>query len=154
MAEMRAVVQRVSSASVTVDDEMVGKIGGGLLALVGVTHDDTVDDARAVAAKMAGLRVFADGAGKMNLSLAEVGGAALVVSQFTLYGDVRKGRRPSFVKAARPKPAAQLVDEVADGLRDKGIPVATGRFGATMEVSLRNDGPVTILIETRGGRVI
>ena len=151
---MRAVVQRVSSAQVRVDGETVGRIGAGLLALVGVTHDDTAADARAVAAKMAGLRVFADGAGKMNLSLADTGGAALVVSQFTLYGDIRKGRRPSFVRAARPEPARMLVDEVVAALEGRGIPVAAGRFGAMMEVSLTNDGPVTILIETEAGRVV
>lgn len=154
MSRMRAVVQRVSSAQVRVDGETVGRIAAGLVALVGVTIDDTAADARAVAAKMAGLRVFADGAGKMNLSLADTGGAALVVSQFTLYGDVRKGRRPSFVRAARPEPARMLVDEVVAGLRARQIPVSTGRFGAMMEVSLTNDGPVTILIETEAGRVI
>ncbi len=154
MAEMRAVVQRVSSARVVVDGETVGEISGGLLALVGATHDDTVEDARAVAGKIAGLRIFADSDQKMNLALADTGGAALVVSQFTLYGNVRKGRRPSFVHAARPEPAQLLVDEVAAELRGRGISVATGRFGAMMEVSLTNDGPVTILIETSGGRVI
>ena len=154
MAEMRAVVQRVSSARVVVDGETVGEIAGGLLALVGATHDDTVDDARALAQKIAGLRIFSDSDGKMNLSVGEIGGAALVVSQFTLYGDVRKGRRPSFVKAARPEPAQMLVDEVAAELRGRGVPVATGRFGAMMEVSLTNEGPVTILVETSGGRIV
>ena len=153
MAEMRAVVQRVSSARVVVDGETVGEIGGGLLALVGATHDDTVADARALARKIAGLRIFSDPDGKMNLSVADTGGAALVVSQFTLYGDVRKGRRPSFVKAARPEPAQRMVDEVVAELRGRGIAVATGRFGATMEVSLTNQGPVTILVETSGGRI-
>ena len=147
-------VQRVSSAQVTVDGESVGEITGGLLVLVGATHDDTVADARAVAAKIAGLRILADRAGKMNLSLLDTGGEALVVSQFTLYGDVRKGRRPSFVKAARPDPAQILVDEVVAELRRRGVPVATGRFGAMMEVSLTNDGPVTIVLETGGGRVV
>lgn len=153
MAEMRAVVQRVSSARVVVDGETVGEIAGGLLALVGATHGDTVDDARALARKIAALRIFSDCDGKMNLSVADIGGAALVVSQFTLYGDVRKGRRPSFVKAARPEPAQLLVDEVAAELRGRGVPVAMGRFGAMMEVTLTNDGPVTILVETSGGRV-
>ena len=154
MFEMRTVVQRVTSARVVVDGETLGEISHGLLALVGVTHEDTVEDARAVATKLAGLRIFADAAGKMNLALADTGGAVLVVSQFTLYGDVRKGRRPSFVKAARPEPAQRLVDEVAAELQGRGIGVSTGRFGAIMEVSLTNDGPVTILIETSGGRVI
>ena len=147
-------VQRVSSAQVTVDGESVGEIAGGLLVLVGATHDDTVADARALAAKTAGLRILADRAGKMNLSLLDAGGEALVVSQFTLYGDVRKGRRPSFVRAARPDPAQVLVDEVVTELRRRGVPVATGRFGAMMEVSLTNDGPVTIVLETSGGRVV
>lgn len=151
---MRAVVQRVSRARVTVDGRTVGEISGGLVALVGVTHDDTLADARAAAAKMAGLRIFADQAGKMNRSVLDAGGQVLVVSQFTLYGDARKGRRPSFVKAARPEPAQRLVDEVARELRNRGVGVATGEFGAMMEVSLVNDGPVTIILETRGGRVI
>ena len=154
MAQMRVVVQRVSGARVVVDGETVGEIAEGLVALVGITHDDTVADARAVASKMAGLRIFADSERKMNLSLADTGGAALVVSQFTLYGDVRKGRRPSFVAAARPEPAQRLVDEVVAELRGRGINVATGRFGAMMEVSLTNEGPVTILLETSGGRVV
>ena len=124
------------------------------MALVGVTHDDTAADARALAAKMAGLRIFSDAAAKMNLSVADIEGSALVVSQFTLYAEVRKGRRPSFVKAAKPQPAEGLVDEVVAELRRRGIPVATGRFGAMMEVSLINSGPVTILIETSDGRVI
>lgn len=147
-------MQRVSWARVSVDGETVGEIAHGLLAFVGAAHDDTVADAGALAAKIAVLRIFADQEGKMNLSLADTGGAALVVSQFTLYGGVRKGRRPSFVRAARPEPARKLVDEVAAALRGAGIPVATGRFGAMMEVSLTNDGPVTILIETEAGRVI
>ena len=151
---MRAVVQRVSRARVTVSGETVGEIGKGQLALVGVTHDDTVADARALAAKMAGLRIFADQAGRMNLSVGDVGGEVLVVSQFTLYGNVRKGRRPSFVGAARPEQAQLLVDEVVTELEGRGVPVATGKFGAMMEVSLLNQGPVTIIIETRDGRVV
>lgn len=147
-------VQRVSRARVTVDGQTVGEISDGLLALVGATHEDSVNDARAVAAKMAGLRIFPDRAGKMNLSLLDIGGEVLVVSQFTLYGDVRRGRRPSFVRAARPEPAERLVDEVVAALRDHDIEVATGRFGAMMEVSLVNHGPVTILVETGGGRII
>ncbi len=151
---MRAVVQRVSRARVTVSGETVGEIGKGQLALVGVTHDDTVADARALAAKMAGLRIFADQAGRMNLSVGDVGGEVLVVSQFTLYGNVRKGRRPSFVGAARPEQAQLLVDEVVTELEGRGVPVATGKFGAMMEVSLLNQGPVTVIIETRDGRVV
>lgn len=154
MAEMRAVVQRVSSARVVVDGETVGEIDSGLLVLVGATHEDTSEDARALGQKIAGLRIFSDADGKMNLSVADTGGAALVVSQFTLYGDVRKGRRPSFVGAARPEPARRLVDEVAAELRGRGVRVATGRFGAMMEVSLTNDGPVTILVETSEGRIV
>ncbi len=153
-AQMRVVLQRVSQARVRVDGQTVGEICDGLLALVGVTHRDSVKDARAVAAKMAGLRVFRDQEGKMNLSLLETGGKVLVVSQFTLYGEVRKGRRPSFVKAARPEPAERLVDEVVTALESEGIEVSTGRFGAMMEVSLVNDGPVTILVETDGGRMV
>ena len=151
---MRVVVQRVSQARVTVDGQTVGEISDGLLALVGATHEDSVNDARAVAVKMAGLRIFADRAKKMNLSLLDTGGEVLVVSQFTLYGDVRRGRRPSFVKAARPEPAQRLVDEVVAALRGQGIEVATGRFGAMMEVFLVNDGPVTIILETRRGRIL
>ena len=147
-------MQRVSQARVTVDGQTVGEISDGLLALVGATHEDSVNDARAVAAKLAGLRIFADRAGKMNLSLLDTGGEVLVVSQFTLYGDVRRGRRPSFVKAAGPEPAERLVDEVVAALRRQGIEVATGRFGAMMEVSLVNEGPVTILVETSGGRIV
>ncbi len=147
-------VQRVSSARVVVDGETVGEIDSGLLVLVGATHEDTSEDARALGQKIAGLRIFSDSDGKMNLSVADTGGAALVVSQFTLYGDVRKGRRPSFVGAARPEPARRLVDEVAAELRGRGVRVATGRFGAMMEVSLTNDGPVTILVETSEGRIV
>ncbi len=154
MSEMRAVVQRVSSARVEVDTETVGEIDDGILVLVGVTHSDTTEDARAVAAKIAGLRIFADPEQKMNLALTDTGGAALVVSQFTLYGDVRKGRRPSFVRAAQPEPAQRLVEEVVAELRGRGVTVATGRFGAMMEVSLVNQGPVTIVLETSGGRLV
>ncbi len=124
------------------------------MALVGVTHEDSVTDARVAAAKMAGLRIFADRERKMNLALAVAGGAALVVSQFTLYGDVGKGRRASFVRVARPEPAERLVDEVVAALQSEGIEVATGRFGVMMEVSLVIDGPVTILVETGGGRIV
>ena len=145
---MRAVLQRVSRASVTVDSEMVGRIGPGLLVLLGVTHGDTAEKARWLAERTVGLRIFADEEGKMNRSVAEIGGAVLVVSQFTLYGDCRKGRRPSFVEAAPPEIAIPLYEEYVNGLRALGIPVRTGRFGAMMDVELVNDGPVTIILES------
>jgi D-aminoacyl-tRNA deacylase len=144
---VRSVVQRVSRASVAVDGEIVGRIGPGLCALVGVTHDDGPAQAEALARKLWGLRVFPDEAGAMNLSVADAGGAVLVVSQFTLYGDTRKGRRPSFVAAARPEQAEPLVALVVDELRALGATVATGRFRADMAVDLVNDGPVTLLVE-------
>ena len=150
---MRVVVQRVRHASVTVDGEVVGEIGHGFLCLVGVTHDDTMEDAEAIADKLAGLRVFRDDEGKMNRSLVDAGGAALVVSQFTLYGDVRRGRRPSFTEAAAPAVAEPLVERVVARLQQSGVPVATGRFGAMMDVSLLNDGPVTLVVEASRGRV-
>jgi D-aminoacyl-tRNA deacylase len=140
-------VQRVGRASVTVGGEVVGAIGPGLCALVGVTHDDGPDQAQALARKLWHLRVFADEAGAMNRSVAETGGEVLVVSQFTLYGDTRKGRRPSWVGAARPDHAEPLVARVADELRALGATVATGRFRADMQVELVNDGPVTLLLE-------
>jgi D-tyrosyl-tRNA(Tyr) deacylase len=144
---MRAVISRVAWARVVADGELTGEIGPGLLVLVGVTHDDTEADAAWLAAKVAALRVFGDDQGRMNRSLVEVGGGALVVSQFTLYGDARKGRRPSFVAAAPPDQAAPLVDAVAKALAGEGITVATGRFGAAMLVESAGDGPVTILLE-------
>jgi D-tyrosyl-tRNA(Tyr) deacylase len=140
-------VQRVTGASVTVGDDEVGAIGAGLCVLVGVTHDDTADQAGKLAAKLFHLRVFDDDDGVMNLSLADTGGAALVVSQFTLYGDTRRGRRPSWIAAARPEHAEPLVDAVARRLRDLGAQVATGRFRADMRVALVNDGPVTLVVE-------
>lgn len=151
---MRAVVQRVERASVTVDGDVVGRIGEGLAVLVGVEDSDTPDDAEALAAKMTALRIFADDDGRMNRSVAEVGGSILVVSQFTLMADVRKGRRPSFTAAAPPERAQPLVGAVCDAVRARGIEVAEGRFGAMMSVELVNDGPVTILVETDGGRVV
>lgn len=151
---MRAVVQRVSRASVTVAGSIVGEVGEGVLALVGVTHDDTEADAIALAEKVAGLRIFGDEEGKMNLSVSDVGGACLVVPQFTLYGSVRRGRRPSFSDAADPDRASTLVDAVARHIESLGVAVATGRFGAMMEVELLNHGPVTLIIETREGRVV
>lgn len=145
---MRAVVQRVTEASVTVDGGVIGAIGRGFLVLLGVTHDDSAAEAALLAQKIAGLRVFEDADGKMNLALAEVGGAVLVVSQFTLYGDVRKGRRPSFVEAARPEQAEPLCAYFVSLLAEQGLPVQTGRFGAEMQVRLLNDGPVTIWLDT------
>ncbi len=146
---MRAVVQRVTRAEVRVAGEVAGAIGPGLLVLLGVARDDGEADARAMADKLAGLRIFEDAAGKMNLAAAEVGGALLVVSQFTLLGDGRKGNRPSFVEAAPPEPADALYQRVCALLREKGLPVATGVFRAQMAVELVNDGPVTILLDTR-----
>ena len=145
---MRALVQRVTSASVTVDGSVVGAIEVGLLALVGVTHDDDEAKACKLADRIWGLRVFNDEAGVMNLSAAAVEGAGvLVVSQFTLYGDTSRGRRPSWVRAASPEQAEPLIDALVDELRRLGAPVATGRFRAHMEVALVNDGPVTVLLD-------
>jgi len=144
---VRALLQRVSQARVTVDGEVVGEIGPGLCALVGVTHDDDEAMAEKLADKIWNLRIFEDGEGKMNLSVAEVGGEVLVVSQFTLYGDARKGRRPSFVDAARPDHAEPLIERVCDQLRAHGASVATGRFRTDMAVEIHNDGPVTLMVE-------
>jgi len=141
------VVQRVSRAEVSVDGEEVGSIGPGLCALVGVTHDDGPEQAATLARKLWHLRVFEDDGGAMNRSVAETSGAVLVVSQFTLYGDTRKGRRPSFVGAARPEHAEPLVERVVAELRALGATVATGRFGADMRVDLVNDGPVTLILD-------
>src|SRR6478735_10280613 len=148
---MRAVLQRVSRASVTIDGEIVGSIGRGLLVLLGITHTDTPDDARWLAEKTVGLRIFNDAEGKMNLGLTDVGGSVLVVSQFTLYGDAQKGRRPSFIAAARPEQAIPLYEAFVNGIKALGVPVETGRFGATMQVELVNDGPVTLILEAAGG---
>jgi D-tyrosyl-tRNA(Tyr) deacylase len=145
---VRAVVQRVTQAAVHAGDEVVGQIGPGLLALVAAHQHDTVADAAWMAEKLAHLRIFEDDAGKMNLALQDVGGEALVISQFTLYGDVRKGRRPNFMAAAPPEVAAPLVEQLVRGLRAGGIRTATGRFGAHMRVSLVNDGPVTLVVES------
>jgi len=145
---MRALVQRVTRARVTVGDDIVGEIGAGLCVLVGVTHADTDAEARRLADKVWHLRVFGDDAGAMNRSLADVGGAALVVSQFTLYGDTRRGRRPGWSDAARPEQAEPLVEVFTATLSALGATVATGRFGADMAVELVNDGPVTLLLET------
>jgi D-aminoacyl-tRNA deacylase len=144
---MRVVLQRVSRASVTVEGRVVGEIGRGFLVLAGFTASDTGETVAWMAEKIAGLRVLPDDEGKMNRSLGEVGGAALVVSQFTLYGDARKGRRPSFVDAAPPEVAEPLYERLVDGLTARGIPVARGVFGAVMAVELVNDGPVTLILE-------
>jgi D-aminoacyl-tRNA deacylase len=146
---MRAVVQRVTRASVTVEGRVTGAIERGFLVLVGVAVDDDERDASALAAKIAGLRIFDDANGAMNLALADVSGAVLVVSQFTLLGDVRKGRRPSFIAAARGESAERLYERVAADLRATGMHVETGVFGADMAVELVNDGPVTILVDTK-----
>jgi D-tyrosyl-tRNA(Tyr) deacylase len=148
---MRALVQRVSRANVTVDVDVVGSIGKGFVVLLGVTHDDSEADAAYLADKILGLRIFEDDAGKMNLSLADVSGACLVVSQFTLYGDCRKGRRPSFVAAAGPERAEALYEVFVERIRDGGIVAETGRFRAHMDVELVNDGPVTMLLDSGKG---
>jgi D-tyrosyl-tRNA(Tyr) deacylase len=147
---MRAVLQRVNQAAVVVDGETVGAIERGLLVLLGVAPTDTPAEAQWLAEKIAGLRIFNDEAGKMNLSVADVVGAVLVVSQFTLHGDCRKGRRPSFLGAAPPEIAGPLYEAFVNALRALGLPVATGRFGAMMQVELINDGPVTLILETVG----
>lgn len=144
---MRALLQRVSSASVTVNGRTIGQIARGFVILLGVTHSDTTAEADWLANKIAGLRLFEDDADKMNLGLADVDGSVLVVSQFTLYGDARKGKRPSFTAAARPEQAEPLVDYFCEQLRQNGLTVATGQFGAMMQVQIHNDGPVTLMLE-------
>jgi len=144
---MRVLVQRVSRAEVRVGDRVTGRVGRGLLLLVGLTHADTEAELAWMADKVLGLRVFADAEGKLNLDVGEAGGAVLVVSQFTLYGDARKGRRPSFVDAARPELAGPLYERFVATLRERGARVETGEFGAMMEVDLVNDGPVTLWLE-------
>lgn len=144
---MRALIQRVSRAHVDVEGERVGEIGPGLLILLGVTHGDTSEHGKVLAQKCATLRIFEDEQGKMNRSVRDVGGAALVVSQFTLYADTRNGRRPSFVQAAPPELARQLYERFVEQLRAEGLPVATGQFQAHMKVEGVNDGPVTLLLE-------
>ncbi len=146
---MRAVVQRVSRARVTVGSEVIGEIGKGLLVLLGVTHTDTPQQAEWLADKIVGLRIFEDDEGKMNRGLAEIAGAVLVVSQFTLYGDCRKGRRPSFVDAAPPEVAIPLYEAFIAAVRAQGIRTATGQFGAMMDVELVNDGPVTLIVGSK-----
>jgi D-tyrosyl-tRNA(Tyr) deacylase len=145
---MRAVVQRVSGASVKVDGQVVGEIGLGLLVLVGVCQSDAAADAGYLAEKIAGLRIFEDQAGRMNLSVTDAGGAVLAVSQFTLCGDVRRGKRPSFDDAARPERARELYEHFVAEIRSRGLRCETGRFQAMMSVSLVNEGPVTILLDS------
>ncbi|MDP7550346.1 MAG: D-aminoacyl-tRNA deacylase [Acidimicrobiales bacterium] len=144
---MRALVQRVERAAVNVDDEVVGAIGVGLCVFVGVTHDDDEAEADRLVDRLAGIRLMDDDDGVMNRSVTDVGGEVLVVSQFTLYGDASRGRRPTWSAAARPEQAEPLVERVVSGLRDRGIVVATGRFRALMSVELVNDGPATIMLE-------
>ena len=146
---MRAVVQRASRARVKVGDEITGEIGKGLLVLLGVGQEDGEGDADYLAEKVAGLRIFEDEAGKMNLSVGEIGGAVLAVSQFTLFGDVRRGKRPSFDAAARPERARQLYDAFVERIRARGLRCETGRFQEMMQVELVNNGPVTILLDSK-----
>ena len=145
---MRAVVQRVQSARVLVDGRVTGEIGPGLLVFLGVTHNDAATDARFLAGKIARLRIFEDAVGRMNLSAADVSGSLLIVSQFTLYGDCRKGRRPSFDAAASPEQAQALYETFVAEVRALGLPAATGVFQAHMQVDLVNDGPVTLILDT------
>lgn len=144
---MRVVLQRVSRASVSIDGRIAGAIGRGFCLLVGLTHGDTDATVDWMAEKVAGLRLFPDAEGKMNLGLDEVGGGVLVISQFTLYGDSAKGRRPSFIDAARPETAIPLYQRFVGALRARGLEVATGEFGADMQVEIHNDGPVTLILE-------
>jgi D-tyrosyl-tRNA(Tyr) deacylase len=144
---MRALLQRVSAASVTVEGEVISRIGKGLVILLGVGHGDGEEQVSFLAEKIANLRIFEDDQGKTNLSILDVKGDAIVVSQFTLYADTRKGRRPSFIDAALPDVAEPLVDRFVQKLRGHGIPTQTGKFGAHMEVEIHNDGPVTVLLE-------
>lgn len=146
---MRVVVQRSKEASVTVDGKTIGEITKGFVLLVGITHSDTTEDAKYVAEKIVNLRVFEDQEGKMNLSLSQVEGEILSISQFTLYGDCRKGRRPNFMEAAHPDHASVIYDQFNQLLRDQGVKVETGQFGAMMDVALINDGPVTLMIESK-----
>jgi D-tyrosyl-tRNA(Tyr) deacylase len=144
---MRVVLQRVSRASVTIDGRTAGAVGRGFCLLVGLTHGDTEATVDWMAEKVAGLRLFSDAEGKMNLGLDDVGGGVLIVSQFTLYGDAAKGRRPSFIDAARPEQAIPLYERFVSALRGRGLDVATGEFGAYMDVEIHNDGPVTLILE-------
>lgn len=146
---MKVVIQRAKHAKVIVDNEVVGQIEKGVMVLVGITHDDTVADAEYLAEKIANVRIFEDSAGKMNDSLLDVNGQVLSVSQFTLYGDCRKGRRPNFMNAAKPEFANELYEVLNTKLREKGLKVETGVFGAMMDVQFTNEGPVTLIIESK-----
>lgn len=146
---MRAVVQRVSEANVVIDRQVVGEINQGFMILLGIHEEDTLKDVEYLVGKIAKLRVFEDEAGKMNRNIAAVSGSVLSISQFTLYAETKKGNRPSFIKAAKPEIAIPLYEAFNQGLQSEGIPVATGEFGADMKVSLINDGPVTIILDTR-----
>ena len=146
---MRAVIQRVKSSSVAVGDELIGEIGNGLLVLLGIAASDRIDDAKYIADKIVNLRIFEDGDHKLNRSLIDMGGEMLVVSQFTLLGDCKKGRRPSFVKAAPPELANELYRQFVEHVRQKDVTVKTGRFQTMMEVSLINDGPVTLIVDSK-----
>ncbi len=154
MLVVKVVLQRVSRAAVRVAEKEVGSIGPGLCLLVGIGPDDTGANIAVAVDKIAGLRVFGDTSGQMNRSVVDTGGGVLVISQFTLFADVSRGRRPSFSDAGPPEKARKLIDEMVGGLRDRGIEVATGRFGAKMEVELVNDGPVTLMLEIRDGKVL
>ncbi|WP_062198837.1 D-aminoacyl-tRNA deacylase [Massilibacterium senegalense] len=146
---MKIVIQRAKYAKVTVDNEIVGQIEKGLMILVGVTHEDTIEDAKYVAEKAVHLRIFEDESEKMNLSVKDIGGQILSVSQFTLYGDCRKGRRPNFMAAAKPEVAEKLYEAFNEAIRAHGVPVETGRFGAMMDITFTNDGPVTLIVESK-----
>jgi len=148
---VKAVVQRVTKGAVSVDGKTIGEIGRGLVILLGVRNGDTADDARFLAEKCANLRIFSDSEGKFNLSCRDVGGEMLVVSQFTIYGDTRKGRRPSFIDSAPPEIAEPLYQSFMQNLREFGFNVEAGEFGAMMNVEIHNDGPVTLIVESKGG---
>ena len=151
---MRAVIQRVKHANVRVENEIIGKINNGLVVLLGVTHDDTEADINALVQKIIHLRIFEDEENKLNNSLLDIKGKVLSVSQFTLYADVRKGRRPNFMNAAKPEYAESLYELFNEKLRKENVDVETGSFGAMMEVELVNDGPVTIILETKDGKIV
>lgn len=151
---MKALIQRSKAASVSVSGEIIGQIDHGFVVLLGINENDTVEDVKAIINKLIHLRVFEDDRNKMNLSLLEVGGSVLSISQFTLYADVRKGRRPNFMKAAHPSIAEELYNQFNESLKQANVPVETGEFGAMMDVSILNAGPVTIMIETMDGKII